>query len=194
MSYRLTTLGKKYPPFAWWEGAFTTEQLDHLQEKAASAIDPGLVGGRDSSGENNEQVRRSNVSWLTPSDETMWVYKQLEHVIQSLNEQFFQFDLTDIQDSIQLTNYSSANQGTYKWHQDFNANVSRKLSLVLQLSDPMEYEGGNLELLTNGTPTGVPRKRGYIAVFPSWTLHQVTPVTSGTRQSMVVWVGGPNFK
>jgi len=38
------------------------------------------------------------------------------------------------------------------------------------------------------------KKRGLITVFPAWTLHQVTPVTKGTRQTLVTWVCGPEFK
>ena len=82
----------------------------------------------------------------------------------------------------------------YGWHQDFNSQVSRKLTLVVQLSDPSEYEGGNLEVLTNGSPMRVRKQRGLLAAFPAWTLHQVTPVSQGNRQSLVAWISGPDFK
>jgi PKHD-type hydroxylase len=65
---------------------------------------------------------------------------------------------------------------------------------VLQLSDPSQYEGGNLQVMTGGEPTNVSKQRGLIAVFPAYTLHQVTPVTQGTRQSLVAWISGPPFR
>ena len=84
----------------------------------------------------------------------------------------------------------------YGWHQDYGGKIapSRKLSLVLQLSDPAQYEGGNLQVMTGGEPANVRKQRGLIAAFPAYTLHQVTPVTQGTRQSLVAWISGPPFR
>jgi PKHD-type hydroxylase len=82
----------------------------------------------------------------------------------------------------------------YGWHQDYGAKVSRKLSLTVQLTDPSEYEGGNLQIMTTGTPVNARKQRGLIVAFPSYVLHQVTPVTQGSRQSLVAWVSGPAFK
>ena len=84
----------------------------------------------------------------------------------------------------------------YGWHQDYGGKLSpsRKLSLVLQLADPSQYEGGNLQVMTGGEPTNVRKQRGLITVFPAYTLHQVTPVTQGTRQSLVAWISGPPFR
>jgi PKHD-type hydroxylase len=66
--------------------------------------------------------------------------------------------------------------------------------MVVQLSDPREYEGGELQILNRKEPTSMEKKRGLITVFPAWTLHQVTPVTKGTRQTLVAWISGPEFK
>jgi PKHD-type hydroxylase len=66
--------------------------------------------------------------------------------------------------------------------------------MVLQLSDPSEYEGGNLEILSSqGEVLTVDKKKGFLAMFPSFKTHRVTPVTSGTRKSLVVWATGPAF-
>jgi PKHD-type hydroxylase len=64
---------------------------------------------------------------------------------------------------------------------------------VLQLTDPSEYEGGNLQVC-DGTIHNVRKQRGLVAAFPSYTLHQVTPVTKGSRQSLVAWITGPSFR
>ena len=98
-------------------------------------------------------------------------------------------------ENLQLTNYNDTEKGMYGWHLDYNSkDSSRKLSMVVQLTDPSEYEGGNLQIKVNNDPVNVRKQRGLIAIFPSYVLHQVTPVTQGTRQSLVAWVEGPAFK
>jgi len=194
MQHLLAPYSKNIEPFAWWEGAFSDEELDWLQNKAKEANQKAKVGGMNG-GEVNDQVRRSELNWLDKDSERAWIFERLAHVAASLNAQYFGFDLTGFGEALQLTNYHEARQGTYTWHQDFGASgVSRKLSLVLQLSDPNDYEGGELQLLTTGQPTSMQKKRGLITVFPAWTLHQVTPVIKGTRQTLVTWISGPSFK
>jgi PKHD-type hydroxylase len=73
-------------------------------------------------------------------------------------------------------------------------NSPRKLSMVLQLSDPSEYDGGDLEFYVQSEPIKAEKKKGIVYVFPSWVLHRVTPVTRGTRRSLVMWIAGPKFK
>lgn len=194
MQHLLTPYSKGIEPFAWWEDAFTSEQLDWLQKKAREATQEAQVGGGNG-GEVNENVRRSELNWISKDKDCAWVFERLAHVVSSLNADYFGFELTGFGEAIQLTNYHEARQGNYTWHQDFGVkNASRKLSVVLQLSDPRDYEGGELQILLGKEPTSIQKKRGLITVFPSWTLHQVTPVVKGTRQTLVTWVSGPAFK
>jgi PKHD-type hydroxylase len=197
MQHILTPYGSGQQPFAWWEGAFNEDQLNWLQQIAKdsgqkAAVGGGRVGGVD------QNIRRSDVNWMRNTPDTAWVFDTLAHVVASLNAQFFRFDLTGFGEAIQMTNYSGSENGMYGWHVDSGPHVDapcRKLSLVLQLSDPVEYEGGVLELQPHGKEVVKMRKqRGLIVVFPSWTLHQVTPVTQGSRQSLVSWVSGPPFR
>jgi PKHD-type hydroxylase len=194
MQHLLTPYSRKIEAFAWWEGAFTEEQLDWLQQKAKEATQEAMVGG-ENRGEVNDKIRRSELNWLSKDPECGWLFEKLAHVASSLNSDYFGFDLIGFGEPLQLTNYHEARQGNYTWHQDFGATgIARKLSMVLQLSDPSEYEGGELQILTTSQATSVPKKRGTITVFPAWTLHQVTPVTKGTRQTLVAWISGPPFK
>jgi PKHD-type hydroxylase len=66
--------------------------------------------------------------------------------------------------------------------------------LVVQLSDPSEYEGGELRLHTSQEPVIIRKEKGMVVCFPSYTLHEVTPVTRGERYTLVGWVHGPAFK
>lgn len=194
MQYLLTPYAKRTEPFAWWEGAFSEEELNWLQQKAKAADQNAVVGIGSGMGGVNPNVRRSQVSWLENNPNTKWVFEKLAHVASQLNADHFRFELTGFGEKLQLTNYDQSENGMYGWHQDYGGGISRKLSLTLQLTDPSEYEGGNLQIMTSGTPVNVRKQRGVIAAFPSYVLHQVTPVTQGSRQSLVAWVSGPAFK
>lgn len=194
MQYVLTPYSTPIEPFAWWEGAFTEQELDWLQAKAQNGGVDAQVGG-EGVGAVNKDIRRSQISWLYNTPDSTWVFEKLGHVASSLNSQFFQFDLTGFGESLQLTNYDQSENGMYGWHIDGGGGgPSRKLSLVLQLTDPSQYEGGNLEIMASSNPQQVRKQRGLVAAFPSYVMHQVTPVTKGSRQSLVAWISGPRFK
>ena len=193
MQHLITPYSKPIPPWAWWDGAFTDSELDWLQSKAKNAELAGQVGS-GKGGIVNPNVRRSQISWLHSSEDTKWVFQKLADVASQSNADNFRFDLTGFGEGLQLTNYDQSENGMYGWHQDYGFAISRKLSITVQLTDPSEYEGGNLQILTTGEPANVTRKRGMIALFPSYVLHQVTPVMRGSRQSLVAWVSGPAFK
>ena len=191
MQYLLPPYTKNVEPYAWWENAFTENELDWLQQKAKNAVQTAQVGA----GAVNEEIRRSELNWLNNTPENKWVFDKLSNVVCSLNTQYFLFDLTGFGEGIQLANYGDDKQGTYIWHQDFGKEgISRKLSVVMQLSEPNQYEGGELQLLTSNNPITIQKKRGLITVFPAWSLHQVTPVVKGNRQSLVAWISGPQFR
>jgi PKHD-type hydroxylase len=193
MEYMLTPYSDKIESFVYWENAFNKEELNYLQNIAVKSQQNSYVSG----GENgiiNEDIRRSKVTWLHNNKDSEWLYQRIANIVSELNSRFFRFNLTGFGEPFQLTNYDSSYQGTYNWHQDFGSKISRKLSCVMQLTDPSEYEGGNLEIMTSSTSTKINKCRGLITIFPSWTLHRVSPVTQGSRQSLVSWISGPEFK
>ena len=193
MQHMITPYSRGVEPYVWKDDVFSPEELDRLQAMARGAEVDAQVGA-GSGGAVVKEIRRSQVSWLSKSQDTAWVFEKLAHAGAQLNARFYGFDLTGFGEALQMTNYDSSEHGMYGWHQDFNAQVSRKLSLVVQLSDPSEYEGGNLEILTGNNPMRVRKQRGLLAAFPAWTVHQVTPVSQGTRQTLVAWISGPDFK
>ena len=193
MQYLLTPHTLPIEPWVWWEGAFTEQELDWLQSKAKQSEQNAQIGGSNG-GVINPKIRRSQVSWLNNSGDTKWVFDKLADVASRMNAQHFRFDLTGFGEELQLTNYDQSENGMYGWHQDYGSGVSRKLSMAVQLTDPSEYEGGNLQILTGSNPQNVRKQRGLIALFPSYIVHQVTPVTQGSRQSLVAWISGPTFR
>jgi PKHD-type hydroxylase len=197
MQYLLTPHSRKIPPFVWWGGAFTELELNWLQEKAKAAEKNAEVGA-DLNNRSvkviDTSIRRSQIAWMINNHETAWVFERLGDVASRLNADYFGFDLTGFGEKLQLTNYEQSENGMYGWHQDYGGVVSRKLSLSLQLTDPSEYEGGNLQIMSGGEPETAKKQRGLIVAFPSYAVHQVTPVTQGSRQSLVAWISGPVFK
>ena len=155
------------------------------------------------------KVRKTDVGFITDKDnivnEVVWRY------LREANKITFNYKLEYFQ-PVQFARYR--NGGHYDWHQDASGQnahgESRKLSLTFCLTDPNAYEGGNLEFYGGGKPmedmelpdgTIIPsaqiyqdiRDQGSVIVFDSRDFHRVTPVTKGTRYSIVCWTVGPNF-
>jgi PKHD-type hydroxylase len=77
----------------------------------------------------------------------------------------------------------------------------RKISLTLNLNEPGAYEGGNLKFDFGFHTDGEQfheceeiRPQGSVIIFPSFVDHNVTPITKGTRYSLVLWTLGKPFR
>lgn len=177
--------------WAWRTGVFTDEELDaiinigtHAEMEKASTYGPV----------QSDKNRNSYVQFLFPNQLTNWVFARLAGAITEINQQFFQFDLTGMEQGLQFTRYTAPGEH-YDWHVDRGfLTPTRKLSLSVQLNDPAEYKGGELQLKFGRQDETVKRERGMVTFFPSYTLHRVKPVTKGTRYSLVAWISGPPFK
>jgi PKHD-type hydroxylase len=89
-----------------------------------------------------------------------------------------------------------ARYGHFHWHNDYSHESEespRKLTVIIQLSDSDEYEGGDLEIF-NARPEPAPRERGTIVCLPSFVTHRVTPITRGVRRIVVAWIAGPRLR
>jgi len=151
--------------------------------------------------DKNKLTRYSQIKWIDYTEETVFLYNLLCTIINKANQDHYNFNIVNSEDLIQYTEYYSYENGKYGWHMDSHGHTKppyRKLSLTIQLSDPNEYEGGDLEIWephpVNSKIYKVPKEKGKIIVFPSHVWHQVTPVTKGVRKSLVWWVGGSQWK
>ncbi len=181
-----------YEQSSWATDIFTNEELDRIL-----VIGKRLIPARAKTDvEDCMNVRRSYVSWIGANQQTSWIYRKLTDAVMIHNEKFWNYDLEKIE-RIQFTQYKSEENGVYVPHIDplpWNKSSNRKLSIVVQLSDPEDYEGGDLKLHIANNPTIIKKQKGMTVFFPSHTLHEVTPVTKGERYSLVAWVHGPNLK
>jgi PKHD-type hydroxylase len=188
-------------PWAYWDGAFTDEELKTIIEycDAQGVHQSSIMESSDPI--EVEKHRVSQTAFHNRSADTAWIFDRLNFIIQSVNEMYYGFDLNGYA-SFQYTTYDSAREGRYDWHMDMslgdvssNADIEpRKLSLSLILND--DYEGGEFQI-NNGNaddPIILPKIKGRVILFPSFMIHRVTPVTSGRRLSIVVWALGPKFQ
>jgi PKHD-type hydroxylase len=145
-------------------------------------------------GDTNE-FRKSKIKWMHHDGQSAWVYDRIRDLSIEANNAIWKFNLHSIIDSIQYTEYYEGG-GHYNWHTDIGPGSinHRKISITIQLSDPNEYEGGDLELWSGGDFKTMPKQKGAAVLFPSFLLHRVTPVTKGVRKSLVLWVGGSPYK
>lgn len=141
--------------------------------------------------------RNSELVWIDEVAGMEWIMERLIDLVRQANKDEFEFDLREFAESPQVAIYKASVGGHFSWHSDIGSSPTagrRKLTLVLQLSNPETYEGGNLEIMPGAEILTAERAQGSVSIFPSFTLHQVTAVTSGTRYSMTVWAHGPPFR
>ena len=62
------------------------------------------------------------------------------------------------------------------------------VSATLFLSDPAEYDGGELQVLDPYGMHSVKLAAGDMVVYPATSVHQVTPITRGVRLASFFWV------
>jgi PKHD-type hydroxylase len=178
-----------------WPEAFTPAEMDAIEAIGEGLAPRGAEIANKEGLRELERIRITKMAWITVGEETKWLYDRIWNLMGSLNEQFYQFDLRGFSDPFQYTIYRDADGGHYDWHVDQGPTVvQRKLSLTLQLSEPSQYEGCDLELRAGNLAEVAPRERGTLIAFPSYVLHRVTPIRSGTRKSLVAWISGPKFR
>jgi len=198
----------------YFTGVIPTRICDEIVKTGESFTkEKGLTGGdikknppSEEELENIEKKRKSDIVWLSG----YWLYKELHPYINIANEKAnwnFQWDWSE---SCQYTEYKEGQ--FYDWHCDSNPtpydkpddpNTNgkiRKLSLILSLSEPEEYEGGDVEFGFhdndgNKQPSICEevRPRGSLIIFPSFVWHRVKPVTRGIRHSLVCWSLGQPY-
>jgi len=144
----------------------------------------------------DERYRKSVISWI-PFAKAVPIYQVIKNWMEVTNTNYFDFDTVQLSEQAQYAEYSKG--GFYNWHMDSNTEMAamptvRKISMTLLLSDPKDFEGGELELFCGDTLDSEKNKfklkRGYAVFFASFLLHRVMPVIKGNRKSLVMWFGG----
>lgn len=177
---------------AWeWKSEIPSDVCDIIKNTLDKDLHQGKVG------ENklyNNKIRNVDISFQSSN----WINALLIGFIRYANHSNFSYDLSDAdKEDLQLSRYSEGS--FYGKHADYADNEgqilkTRKLSLSLQLSDENEYEGGEL-ILYNHLKSDVIKackSKGSLIIFDSRMAHEITPVKSGVRYSLVKWYHGDN--
>ena len=204
----------------WYFTNIPEEIVDIIERDLSEQFDPNMADSRLHGDALNKEKRNSQNAWIPTSH---WVGGLIWHYIERANRENFLYDLRCIDgESMQYTRYGEGQ--FYGWHNDAGLATQykpesigarsnsdsevatkdfisttveqvRKLSFAMQLSDPDDYEGGNVQLLDEaGNSYICPRQRGTIILFDSRTQHRVLKVTKGIRKSIVGWTVGPRWK
>lgn len=157
-------------------------------------------------GEVKEGERKTQVAFWEVNH---WTTGLMEHYIRVANRELWNYHIS-ISQGVQFGVYGPGDN--YAWHKDeFDKpfaddappawrGQARKVSAVLNLSDPAGYTGGQLKFKNLfGQEVGGDEfaqrivKKGSLIVFPAYVLHTVIPVESGERCSLVNWMLGNPF-
>ena len=174
-----------------YEGAFTAPECDAIVARAqVISAQEGVLDSKNN--DNYRQARKSLVRFIDYEPEIAWVFAKLRDLAKHAN-QSYRFEIHGFRERLQVAEYGLGDH--FDWHLDLTGGQSslRKMSVSVLLSDPADYDGGDLEF--PNTPAGkLGRNRGGAIVFPSFMPHRVTRVTRGKRISLVAWISGPSFR
>jgi PKHD-type hydroxylase len=189
--------------WCYWNEYFSKEKckliLDEVLKMEPKDSQIGVGGGQMGT---DTKIRKSKVRFIEDTNpDFQWLFDDLWKLGMRCNKDFFNFHLTNLS-FIQIAEYDESYEGEYKSHQDVfwitDDPRHRKLTCVVQLTDPSEYEGGDFKMSgLNSYPSEQQetemKKLGSAIVFPSFVYHQANPVTKGTRYSLAAWFEGPKW-
>jgi len=200
----------------WYYTDLPKEIIEGLEKDLEKTFDKELSESKLHGDVLDKEKRNSRNTWIPTYH---WIAGFLWHYVEMANRENFLYDIRNIDgENLQYAHYGVGEY--YKWHNDAGianlytpkargnrgieiaqdhlntqAELVRKLSFTLQLSDPEDYEGGQVQFLDeNGRTYFAPKRRGALVLFDSRTQHRVLKVTKGVRKSIVGWVVGPRWK
>jgi PKHD-type hydroxylase len=141
-------------------------------------------------------ARNCKLAWIPMDVHTSWMYLKIRDQVMHLNDRWLNFDLNGEIEALQYLEYGFGQ--FYNWHTDSGHDevATRKLTCIIQLSDPSDYVGGRLQIdsqthLPNGNFVKyAPKARGTAIIFPSHLRHIARPVLLGRRKALVAWFRG----
>lgn len=123
-----------------------------------------------------------------PLSDVLYPVKAL---VEATNAAYWNYDL-DPEPAAWFQTYGWS--GSYAMHMDGSICQSRKLTGLALLTDPKDYDGGELRMHLPGAHIPIPKTRGTVVMFPFWMWHEVTEITRGKRQTINVGFYGPQFR
>jgi len=191
------------PTYAFVKNVFNKEECEAIIKIGTSLNinEAGVIKKEEKeknikiSNKISSSIRKSNISWIFPNENTEWIFRKITDVVTSANNEFFKFNIYGLNEGFQFTHYKAPG-GHYDQHIDkFYGGIIRRLSFTILLNDKKDFKGGEFEIYEGRGETIVREQEiGNMIIFPSYVMHRVSPVTKGQRYSLVGWVTGDNIK
>ena len=174
--------------YYYWNNFFSLDEADEIIKIAESKN----IERATTFDDKPDGIRDANVIWLDYND-IQWACEKMWSSVVSTNEDVdgWNLDVRGFGEQLQYTLYDK-NGSYYGIHRDIGpGHQHRKISLSLQLSNSDDYDGGDVMIDNVIVPN---RNKGDLIMFPSIIPHQVLPIKSGTRKSLVIWLSGPKLR
>ncbi len=185
------------------ESIFTTSELDTVRQICDSQI--AITGAYDKTDTDVSTLSYdSYCCYISKSLERKFLFNRIAEYGKHINETYFNLDLLALMPKgLLFTRYDTPGNHI-GWHTDKKEHSKsvdsgipdtiRKMTLTIQLSDPSEYEGCDIQIMTDQGLKEVPKQKGAFYCIPGYAQHQVTPLIRGERTALVAWFIGPKFK
>ncbi len=187
--------------WCYFKSYFSAEYCQHIIDTALRREPSEAQIGTKDGIQKDDSFRRSSIRFVNKGDaELDYLFDEMWKLAIRANQDWFDVQISKL-DYYQIAEYDSANRGEYKTHHDiFYMNgdpyYHRKLSCIIQLSDPATYEGGDLvfEHVEHHPNAEEMKQQGTVIFFPSFVRHAALPVTAGKRYSIASWFDGPKWR
>ena len=167
---------------------FTIEQCKQIMSECVDELwIPTSVVGH----ENFHKATRQKLR----GDTQGFPFGNIRDVTKEANSSIFDFNLLGIidQDYPQVFRYSAGD--FYNMHIELTPMApSRKITFIVNLSDPNDYKGGNIEFLNIDADPSMLNEQGSCLIFPSFMPFKINEVTEGNKCIIIGHVHGAIFK
>jgi PKHD-type hydroxylase len=136
-------------------------------------------------------TRTCSSCWVPYASHYKWLYEVTGAIARELNQNHYKFDITGMQ-QLQILRYRPGQ--FFLPHFDCYDGSDRKLTMVINLSDPSEFLGGGLRVECDMVGQENAKKRGSATMFPAYIRHQALPVFFGSRWVLVAWMTGGQWR
>jgi hypothetical protein len=169
--------------------------IKEIEEEFALNVSISQSTIKNQSLNNDNIIRKSKNGWISTNH---WLSGFIWFYVQKANSENFLYDIDGIEnDVIQYCKYDVGDY--YSWHTDYSisstSNSTRKISFIIQITNPLEYEGGEVQFIDeNDRLYHACKDVGSVILFDSRTKHRVKKIRRGVRKSIVGWVVGPRWR
>ena len=173
------------------EGVLSSEQVADLRGALLGA-DDAWVDGRATAGYQGAPVKFNR-----QIDEASDVARSCQGVILAALERNPPFISAALPNTVYPPMFNCYGEGmTFGAHVDGGVRIDPRTGLKLRtdisatlfLSDPDDYDGGELEVADTYGSHSVKLSAGDLVLYPATSLHQVTPITRGERLASFFWI------